>query len=217
MTVSLNSKPKTSAADEARIKQRREQIIAAAVQMFSEQGYYRTKVQDVAARAGISAGLIYQYVRDKEDMLLLAILDVLDSYAVEIPLAVKGIEDPLQRCCAAFRAYCRVVDKRLDATILAYRSTKSLPPERRQVIKDAERLTNQIIIGYIEACIAQGLFRPVDAEIAAYQLVMHAHGWALKQWQLAKRFDLERYVEQGLDLFLHAMLTPQGWEHLEKG
>ncbi len=149
--------------------------------------------------------------------MLLSILDVLDSYAVEIPLAVKGLEDPLERCCAAFRAYCRVVDERHDATILAYRSTKSLSPERRLVIKDAERQTNQIIIGYIQSCIDQGLFRTVDTELAAYQLVMYAHAWALKHWQLAKRFDLDTYVAQGLDLFLHAMLTEEGWDHLKKG
>lgn len=199
-----------------RTKHRREQIIAAAVQLFSGQGYHRTKVQDVARQAGISAGLIYQYVRDKEDLLLLSILDVLDSYAVEIPQAVKGIDDPLERCCAAFRAYCRVIDSRHAATILAYCSSKSLPPERRRVIKDAERQTNQIIIGYIQACIDQGLFRPIDSELVTYQLVMYAHAWALKHWQLSKHFDLESYVKQGLDFFLHAILTEKGWAHLKK-
>jgi AcrR family transcriptional regulator len=207
---------KNQGQNDDRIRQRRAQIVAAAVQLFSQQGYYQTKVQDVAKRANVSAGLIYQYVRDKEDLLLLSILDVLDSYAVEIPLAVKGVEDPLERCCTAFRAYCHVVDSRHDATILAYRSTKSLPPERRQVIKDAERQTNQLIIGYIQACMDQGLFRSVDPELVAYHLVLYAHAWALKHWQLAKRFDLESYITQGLDLFLHALLTDKGWAHLKR-
>lgn len=211
-----SGRAKAQTNDENRVKQRREQIVSAAVQLFSEQGYYQTKVQDVAKRANVSAGLIYQYMRDKEDLLLLSILDVLDSYAVEIPLAVKGVEDPLERCCTAFSAYCHVVDNRHAATILAYRSTKSLPPERRQVIKDAERQTNQLIIGYIQACMDQGLFRAVDTELVAYQLVMYAHAWALKHWQLAKRFDLGSYIEQGLDLFLHALLTEKGWAHLKK-
>jgi len=203
-------------ADPDWVKQRREQIIAAAVQLFSEKGYYRATVQEIAKRAGISAGLIYQYVRDKEALLLLSILDVLDSYATELPLAVRGIEDPLERCCAAFRAYCEVVDDRRDATVLAYRSTKSLPPAQRQFVKDAENDTNQMIIGYVQACIDKELFRPVDCELATYQLVMYAHAWALKYWNLAKRFDLDQYITQGLDLFLHAMLTEQGRAHLEQ-
>jgi AcrR family transcriptional regulator len=208
---------RTHSGDDERIRQRRKQIVSAAIHLFSERGYFQTKVQDIADVAGISAGLIYQYFDDKEDLLLLSILDILDSYTAEIPRAVEGIENPLDRCCTAFRAYCHVVDSRQAATILAYRSTKSLSDEHREVIKNAERQTNQIISGYIQACIDCGLFRQVDSEIATYQLVMYAHAWALKHWQFARRFELESYISQGLDLFLHAMLTEAGWQHLNRG
>jgi AcrR family transcriptional regulator len=206
---------KTQVSDEELVQQRRPQIVGAAVQLFSENGYYRTTVQQVARRAGVSPGLIYQYVRDKEELLLLSLLDVLDSYAAEIPAALEGIDDPLERVCAAFRAYCRVVDQRWEATVLAYRSTKSLTIEHRQVIKDAERETNQLIESCIEECIAGGLFRAVDADLATYQLVIYAHAWALKRWHFAKYLGLEGYILKGLDFFLHAMLTTQGWEHWE--
>ena len=205
---------KSGVADTPLFRQRRRQIISAAVQLFSEKGYYRAKVQEIAEHAGISAGLIYQYVQDKETLLLLAILDVLDSYATELPLAVRGIESPMERCCAAFRAYCKVVDEFREATVLAYRSTKSLPEKQRQLIKNAERDTNELIAGYIQACIDEGLFRPVDRQLATYQLVMYAHTWALKHWQFKKRFDLETYIEQGVDLFLHSLLTDKGRKQL---
>lgn len=201
---------KSQVTDEALVRQRRGQIIAAAVHLFSEKGFYPTTVQEVARQAGVSAGLIYQYVTCKEDLLLLSILDVLDSYATDIPAALEGLEDPLDRYCAAFRAYCRIVDARREATVLAYRSTKSLPPERRHFIMDAEQETNRLIGGCIQACIDAGLFRPVDIDLAAYQLVMYAHSWALKHWHFAKRFDLETYVEQGLDLLMSALLTQTG-------
>lgn len=196
--------------DAPKFRRRREQIVAAAVQQFAQNGYHRTKVQDIAARAGVSVGLIYQYVQDKETLLLLSILDVLDSYATELPLAVRGIEGPLERCCAAFRAYCKVVDERREATVLAYVATQSLPPVQRRFIKNAERDTNRMIGGYIQVCIDQGLFRPVNGELATYQLVMHAHAWALKHWQFKHHFDLETYIAHGLDLFLHALLSEKG-------
>ncbi len=206
---------KRQIANAGLFERRREQIISAAVQLFSENGYYRTTVQEIAEHAGMSAGLVYQYVQDKETLLLLSILNVLDSYANEIPLAVRGIDGALERCCAAFRAYCKVVDRFREATVLAYRSTKSLPREQRQIIKNAERETNELVEGYIRACIEQGLFRPVDSQLATYQLVMYAHSWALKHWQFRTRFDPDRYIEQGLDLFLHAMLTAKGHKRLE--
>lgn len=205
---------KAQVADLELVRQRRAQIVAGAVQLFSEKGYYRTTVQEVARRVGVSAGLIYQYVHDKEDLLLLSILDVLDSYATEIPAALEGRDDPLERACIAFQAYCRVVDARRDATVLAYRSTKSLPKERQDIIKNAERETNQLIESCIKDCQAEGLFRPVESNLATYQLVMYAHAWALKRWLFQRRMELAAYVAEGLDFFLHAMLTEKGRRHL---
>ena len=203
-------------ANPALVRERRAQIIAGAVQLFAEQGYHQTTVQEVAKRAGISTGLIYQYVRDKEDLLLLSILDVLESYAVEIPAAMDGKDGPLEQCCAAFRAYCRVVDARREATVLAYQSTKSLSSEHQHFIMEAERKTNRLIGDCIRDGIDQGLFRPVDIDIATYQLIMHAHAWALKYWHFVKHTDLEAYISKGLDFFLQAMLTEAGWERIEQ-
>ena len=204
---------KSQVMDEKLVRQRRTQIVAGAVQLFSKQGYYKTTVQDVAKWVGVSPGLIYQYVRDKEDLLLLSILDVLDSYAREIPAAIAGKQDPLLQYCAAFEAYCRVVDSRRAATILAYRSTKSLSKERRKAVMQAEMETNRLISDCVEECIVKGIFRPVDSDLASYQLVMYAHAWALKHWQLSRLHDINYYIEQGLDFSLHALLTDAGWQH----
>lgn len=204
---------KSHVMDEKLVRQRRAQIVAGAVQLFSKQGYYTTTVQDVAKWVGVSPGLIYQYVRDKEDLLLLSILDVLESYKQMIPVAIAGSDDPLRQYCAAFQAYCRVVDARRDATILAYRSSKSLSRERRASVMEAERETNKMIIDCVERCIAARLFRQVDSELVTYQLVMYAHAWALKHWQLSRLHDIDYYIEQGLDFSLHALLTDAGWQH----
>lgn len=208
---------KSQVTDEKLVRERRAQIVAGAVELFSEKEYYQTTVQEVARKAGVSTGLIYQYVRDKEDLLLLSILDVLDSYAKEIPAAVEKETDPLRRYSAAFAAYCRVIDQRRKATLLAYRSTKSLAPKRQKMIMEAELETNQMIGAYVRDCIDQGLFRKIDVDLATYQLVMYAHAWALKHWYFSKRFDLEGYIEAGIELFFAGLLTDSGrreWERI---
>lgn len=208
---------KAQVADEALVAKRRGQIIAAAVELFSRHGFYRTTIQDVAKKAGVSAGLIYQYVSDKEDVLLLALLSVLESYKHEIPAALEGLADPLERFRAAVTAYCRVVDQRREATVLAYRSTKSLPDDRRRLIKECELETNGMIAACLADCIRAGLMREVDVDIVTYQVVTFAHTWALKYWRLKELCDLDRYMADGLDFFAHALLTPKGrkrWDTL---
>ena len=46
----------------------REAILAAAADRFGQQGYQRTTVADVAEAAGVSLGTVYQYFRDRSDI-----------------------------------------------------------------------------------------------------------------------------------------------------
>ncbi len=214
--MSVGHDVKSRVTDEALVHRRRGQIIAAAVELFSHQGYYNTTILDVARKAGVSSGLIYQYVSDKEDVLLLALMSVLDRYRQEIPRALEGLSDPLERWLAAIQAYCRVVDQHRSATVLAYRSTKSLPADRREAIKASEIETNGFIAACLRDGVAAGLFRPVNVNVTTYQIVAFAHTWALKHWRLKELCTLDEYLGSGLDLFAHALLTQKGWRHYRK-
>jgi AcrR family transcriptional regulator len=206
---------KSQVTDEKLVLRRREQIVAAAVDLFSEQGYYRTSIQDIARKAGVSIGLIYQYAQTKEDVLLLSLLSVLDSYKQEIPQAVKPDDTPLQALWATHETYCRIIDRRRSATVLAYRSTKSLPPLQRAFIKQLELETNELVAKRLRDCIAAGLFRKINVDLITYQLVHYAHAWALKHWRLSKLATIDEYIEQGFDFFVHGMATPVGFVHYE--
>jgi AcrR family transcriptional regulator len=46
----------------------REAILAAAAERFGANGYQRTTVADVAEAAGVSLGTVYQYFRDRSDL-----------------------------------------------------------------------------------------------------------------------------------------------------
>src|SRR5215510_13736775 len=170
------------------VQRRRKEIVAAATELFSKQGFYRTTIKEIATLAGISSGLVYQYVREKDDVLLLVILDVVE-------------------------AYCRVVDKRRAATVLAYRSTKSLSRDRRRLIQAREVETNQMIAGAITDCIKSKLVRRINIDVLTYQIVLIAHGWALKSWYLKSRLSIEQYIRDSLDILLGAILTPRGQKH----
>ena len=196
--------------DPALIEKRRSQIVTAATLLFSDQGFFKTTMKDIAKKAGVSAGLVYLYVKEKEDVLLLVLLQVLDAYACEIPRAMEGVTDPLDRLVTAIEAYCRVVDCHRAATVLAYRSTKSLSPERRKLIQESETSTNEIISDAITVCMKAGLIRALNVDVLTYQIVLVAHGWALKSWYFKSRLSLEEYIVDSLDVLLTGVLSPVG-------
>ncbi|MGG0412056.1 TetR/AcrR family transcriptional regulator [Peribacillus simplex] len=47
----------------------KEKIRAAAMELFIKQGYYATSISDIAKKAGISKGLLYNYYKGKEELL----------------------------------------------------------------------------------------------------------------------------------------------------
>lgn len=196
--------------DQALVQRRRREIVEAATELFSRQGFNRTTIKEIAARAGISSGLVYQYVREKDDVLLLAILDVVEAYTREIPKALEGLTDPIDRLVATVAAYCRVVDERRAATVLAYRSTKSLSPDRRRLIQDRELETNELIRAAINDCLRARLVRKINADVLTYQIVLIAHGWALKSWYFKSKLTIDRYIRDSLDILLGGILTPAG-------
>ncbi len=192
------------------IEKRRGQIIKAAIELFGKRGYHVTTIRDIAKRANVSIGLIYQYMSDKEDVLFLALTEVLDGYQRAIPAALVDVEEPLARFCAAVRAYCTVNDQKADATVLAYRETKSLRKDRRDLIMRKELDTNRLIEACIADCVRAGLFQKVDMELFTYEIVMFSHAWALKAWRFRSVMTLDQYVRRGLDLMLGNVLTKRG-------
>ena len=105
---------KSQVTDAALVQRRREQIVSAAVELFSAQGFYRTTIQEIARKAGVSTGLIYQYAQTKEDVLLLALMFVMERFRRELEASREGSE-PLSRLYAAIRS--RSVSANLTSTL----------------------------------------------------------------------------------------------------
>jgi AcrR family transcriptional regulator len=197
----------------SRVERRTEQVVSAAVQCFATSGYHNTTIKEIAETAGVSPGLIYSYVRDKEELLLLVFRAIFRKYQQEIPNKLVGIEDPLNRFCAAVRAYCEAVGSNVGATAVGYRESNSLSPANRTIVKALELETNRLVADTVVDCMNAGYFRLGNADVTAFRLVLFAHSWALKNWYFRNVITLDKYVEDGLDLFLHALLTRQGWRH----
>ncbi len=192
------------------VEARREQILRAAVKLFSDKGYYTTTIAQIAREAGVSTGLIYQYFGDKDDILFLSLKLVLETYENQIPPRLEGIKHPVDRLCMALWAYCTIVNGLREATVLAYRSTKSLRADRRILVKADETRTNRLLRGCLRACIAAGYMRQVNEYLLVYQYVTFCHAWALKHWALRGRFSLGKYVAEGIRLLVEPFVTPKG-------
>ena len=84
--------------------ERRQAILDAAREVFSEQGLAGARTKDIAERAGVAEGLIFKHFKTKDALFELAVVDLLDEL-------VKRVDD----AAAAFASSDEVRDRTAQA------------------------------------------------------------------------------------------------------
>ncbi len=59
--------------------EKRNRIIEKGFELMCENGYYNTTTADIAAYAGVSTGIIYQYFNDKKDIFIEGVTNYADN------------------------------------------------------------------------------------------------------------------------------------------
>jgi TetR/AcrR family transcriptional regulator, fatty acid metabolism regulator protein len=59
----------------------KEQLIAAAIDIFDERGFHKSRVSDIVAKAGVAQGTFYIYFKSKEDIFLAICLEFITLFS----------------------------------------------------------------------------------------------------------------------------------------
>mgnify|MGYP006279197079 CR=1 FL=1 len=97
------SKPLTRRGERTRAK-----LLAAAKEIFEEQGFFDARITDIATRAGVAHGTFYTYFSSKEEIfreLALVIGDELAAPLSDVILATESKATPEERIREAMRRY----------------------------------------------------------------------------------------------------------------
>ena len=139
----------------------REQILAAASVRFGEGGYQATTMADVASAAGVSLGTLYQYFRDRTD-LVAALVHRTVTASLARPGAAWRVEDGEDGLRSMLRAF-----------VASYASTASLAALWEEVtfVDDELRDLRRTLTRVFEGSVAKELRRAarlglVDADVA---------------------------------------------------
>lgn len=102
------------------VQKRREQIVLAAINLFSQKGFHKTTLRNLAEQTGLSQASIYDYVGSKEDIFFL-IHELAASSAMEaMKKSLEQVADPLEKLRRMIRAEFGTMDKLADAIMLIY-------------------------------------------------------------------------------------------------
>lgn len=220
MNSKARSEPQdpSEAARAVRAQWRTRQLLTAAARLMERDGFHGVSMQALADEAEVSVGLIYRYFGNKDELLLAVIVNVLNAFATQVPAAIEASgDDPVERIAAAFRAHCEVIDEHRHAAVLTYRESGTLSPEGRNKIKQMEIDTSEPLRTAIRNGVDSAVLADVDVDLATHDLLLMAHGWALKHWHLERTLQFNDYVTKQTALMLSALLKPDlrsRYEHL---
>ena len=190
------------------VHKRRIQIIKAAAKLFSKKGYHRTSVKEIAKVSGISIGSLYDYIKNKEDILYFFYERYVDELEKRIKEETKGAKDPLQELRLALGAYMDTVDLFQDYVLFLYQESKYMKKKDLINIFKLELFTNDIFIDIIKRG-NQGYFKVKEPLLAGVFISLLTSGWALKRWNL-KGYKLEQYKDHLIDFFLYGVHAKDG-------
>jgi TetR/AcrR family transcriptional regulator, fatty acid metabolism regulator protein len=74
-----------------------ERILAAAVEVFAQHGFFNSRVSEIAGLAGVADGTIYLYFKNKEEVLLAAISNAFEAFLELAHSEIESTPDPRQQ------------------------------------------------------------------------------------------------------------------------
>ncbi len=129
----------------------REQLLAAAAQLFATRGYSATSMNDVAAACGLGKATLYHYVRDKHDLLAQITGGHVDRLQAVVAAVVAQAQPPAERLeqliLRFMQAYARAGHEHRVLT----EDVKFLEPAERARVLGGQRAVVQVFADTIAA------------------------------------------------------------------
>ena len=201
---------------------RRESIIQAAIEIFSKKGFQAATISEIAQRAGVAEGSIYQYFKNKEDLFFSIPVEKTKEFRTQLELHLAGILgtfNKIRKFVWYFLYFFSVNAEYGRMLMLDMRVSKSFV--RTDTYNFLKKSVSHIL-EIIEEGQREGVIRKdIDIYILRH-LVLGVLEHIVTRWLLKdEKYDLLAHYQEVSQLIIDAMKNPMGnegsEEHLPEG
>ena len=141
-----------------------ERIIGAALQLFTQRGYFNTSVPDMARAAQVSVGSIYHHFKDKEDVARALYLGLVESLQEALADIARQHATAHDRCRAIMAMLFELTESNRDAMdFMLYAKHREFLPDERPVCSSRPFETMR---DFVQAGMENGEIRRMDVMVA---------------------------------------------------
>ena len=143
----------------------REQIIVAALKLFTQRGYFNTSVPDMARAAQVSVGSIYHHFKDKEDVARALYLGLMEGMQEELSRIAAAQATAGDRCRGVMAMLFELTESSRDAMdFMLYAKHREFLPSERPVCSSKPFETMR---DFVRQGMDKGEIRRMDVMVAS--------------------------------------------------
>ena len=187
---------------------KRAAVLRAAAKLFTERGFKRTSLEDIAASLGVTKPTLYHYIENKEEILFACVQRGLDDLRAAInETSLRGIE-ARERLRAVLQQYATIVTSDYGLCVIRVGEEPLAEPRRRE-LRALKANIDAEFQGLIEDAMARGTVAPGDAAMAAYSVVSALGG--IGRWYQPETLgdrNLQDAVDHCVEMLMRGVLAP---------
>lgn len=194
--------------------ERPEEILHAALEVFSDQGLAGARVEDIASRAGVSKGTLYLYFASKEELFREAIRAKMQR-TMEALASATPPGEPTERLTRFVDAYWAYLRRPSFGSMyrLVLSELHQFPELSRFYAEEVSGRVTTLIGEILAEGVAAGTFREMDPEVGSRMVVgvMVQHAvWISRRdiFPLLGNRNDETLVNEIKDFLFAALLAP---------
>jgi len=184
------------------------QIIDAAVRVFARNGYYNSRVSDIAREAGIAAGTIYLYFKTKDAILVTLFREKMAEWVALVRKAIAGERDPVAKIRKIVALHFKVIEEHPDLAEVVQVELRQGQKFFRGASAHEVSAYFDVIQGVLEEGVAAGRIRHDLPVKIATKMLFGAMDQLATSWVLGKRaYRLSDAADAVATIFLKGVCT----------
>jgi AcrR family transcriptional regulator len=187
------------------VKERRRQIVDAAVKLFIRHGYHKTTTRALARETGLSIGSIYEYITTKDDVLYLVGIAIHSEVEQGVKDALARPTESKDALAEVIREFFLVCDRMSDHVLLMYQVTHFLPEKWQKKVLGAELRITNLFIEAMKSLREMGKLPDLDDNtitLIGHNISIMGHTWAFRRWYFAKYMTIDEYIERQTEFIM---------------
>jgi TetR/AcrR family transcriptional regulator, cholesterol catabolism regulator len=183
----------------------RVQLIHAALFLFDSNGYPRTSVEDIVAKAKVTKGAFYHHFESKEE-----VLEIIHNVYVEsqIELCTRIMSDggnPREQLRELARATITNLNQYRAHVSVYMQDRRFLTGQRKKNVLEKRSEIDKLFNSIIEDGVRGGYFRSdVSPKLITFGII-GMYAWVINWWKPSGSLSLQQIADQYVDVLLDGL------------